>query len=275
MRRRHLAAFGIVGALCATALCTGAAPAGPASAPARALAPHTIVEGSPLSVPPHTAVTRNVPCQGGQLPSGGGVRTTSNGVFLTATWPSGISWEGDVYNETNTPQTITPVAICTPQRHTTRSGTQVSVPSGQTAIVRAACDAGQVATGGGPDAGSRNTGSDSGQAYISQSSDIGQEWVGRVTNHGPRPTILQTYVRCTNTPHTAHASSPTRLAPGATGTAHVECGPGEVPTGGGGLGNPAVDFNESFPTATGWTMRATNHGSIPLDLFARVTCTRP
>lgn len=66
-------------------------------------------------------------------------------------------------------------------------------------------------------------------------------------------------------PHTAHVSSPTRLAHGATGTAHAEYGPGEVPTGGGGLGNPAVDFNQSFPTATGWTMRATNHGSTPLD----------
>ncbi|WP_405795924.1 hypothetical protein [Streptomyces sp. NBC_01506] len=203
------------------------------------------------------------------------MRTTSNGVFLTATWPSGISWVGDVYNETGAPQTFTPVAICTPQPHTVRTGTFVSVPPGQTATVRAACDPGQVAAGGGLNAGSRGTGSDAGQAYISQSSDIGQEWVGRVTNHGPRATVLQTYARCTNTPHTAYASAPTRLAQGATGTAHAECGAGEVPTGGGGLGNPAVDFNESFPTATGWTVRATNHGSVPLDLFARVTCTRP
>ncbi|MGY3678301.1 hypothetical protein [Streptomyces sp. TE33382] len=203
------------------------------------------------------------------------MRTTSNGVFLTATWPSGISWFGDVYNETNTPQTFTPVAICTSQFHATRIGNAVSVSSGQTAIVRAACDPGQVASGGGPNAGARGTGSDSGQAYISQSSDIGQEWVGRVTSHGPRATILQTYMRCANTPHTAHVSAPTSLTQGATGTAHAECGPGEVPTGGGGLGNPVVEFNESFPTATGWTMRATNRGSSPLDLFARVTCTQP
>ncbi|MFI8944826.1 hypothetical protein [Streptomyces syringium] len=113
------------------------------------------------------------------------------------------------------------------------------------------------------------------QGYINQSSDIGQEWVGRATNHGPLPVTIQTWVRCTNTPHTARASGPTRVAQGATGTAHAECDPGDVPTGGGGLGNPALDFNESFPTATGWTMRATNHGSIPLDLFARVTCTHP
>jgi hypothetical protein len=271
---RLLVTFGTTGALCATALCIGAARAGTEAVPARA--PHTITVGGTQTVSPHSAGTNNVPCQGGQIPSGGGVRTTSNGVFLTATWPSGISWVGDVYNETDTTQSFTPVAICTPQHHTTRSsGTGVSVPPGQTALVRANCDAGQVATGGGPNAGARGTGSDSGQAYISQSSDIGQQWVGRVTNHGPRATVLQTYVRCTNTPHTARVSSPTRLAPGATGIAHVECGPGEVPTGGGGLGNPAVDFNESFPTVTGWTMRATNHGSIPLDLFARVTCTQP
>lgn len=267
MGRLRLVALGTTGVLCTAALCTGAA--------ARARAPHTITVGAPQSVGPHEAGTTNVPCQGGQVPSGGGVRTTSNRVFLTATWPSGISWAGDVYNETNTKQTFTPVAICTPQRHTTRHGTFVIVPPRQTAIVRADCDPGQVATGGGPDAGARGTGSDGGQAYISQSSDIGQEWVGRVTNHGPRATVLQTWVRCTDTPHTAYASSPTNLKRGATGTAHAKCGPGEVPTGGGGLGNPALDFNESFPTATGWTMRATNHGSVPLALFARVTCTRP
>ncbi|MFF4711342.1 hypothetical protein ACFY2V_08010 [Streptomyces eurythermus] len=275
MNRRHLATFGLVGALCATALCAGAAQAGPEPSAARLRAPHTIVTGATSTVAPHSTNTTNVPCQSGQTPSGGGVRTSGNGVFLTATWPSGISWVGDVYNETDSPQTFTPVAICTPQRHTTRFGTTVSVQSGQTATVRAVCDTGQVPTGGGPNAGSRGTGSDSGQAYISQSSDSGQEWIGRVTNHGPRVVILQTYVRCTDTPHTAHASAPTRLAQGATGTAHAECGPGEVPTGGGGLGNPAVDFNESFPTATGWTTRATNHGTTPLDLYARVICTRP
>jgi len=275
MSRLHWVALGTAGALCATALCTGAAPAGTQSGPARARAPHTIVVGAPQAVRPHDSGTTNVPCQGGQVPSGGGVRTTGNGLFLTATWPSGISWVGDVYNETGTTQTFTPVAICTPQRHATRSGTSVSVLPGQTALVRAVCDPGQVATGGGPDAGDSGTGADSGQAYVNQSSDIGQEWVGRVTNHGPGSTILQTYVRCTDTPHTAYASSPTRLSQGATGTAHVDCKPGEVPTGGGGLGNPAVDFNESFPTTTGWTVRATDHGSVPLDLFARVTCTRP
>ncbi|MFC3983066.1 hypothetical protein [Streptosporangium jomthongense] len=273
MGRPRLAALGAVGALFATVLCAGETSADTEPVPAQA--PHTITVGIPHTVGPHSAGTSNVPCQGGRFPSGGGVLTTSNGVFLTATWPSGISWVGDVYNETDTPQTFTPVAICTLQRHTTRFGTSVNVPSGQTATVRATCDPGQVATGGGPNAGARGTGSDSGQAYISQSSDIGRQWVGRVTNHGPRFVILQTYVRCADTPHTAYASGPTRLAQGATGTAHVECGPGEVPTGGGGLGDPAVDFNESFPTTTGWTVRATNHGSVPLDLFARVTCTRP
>ncbi|MFC0842569.1 hypothetical protein ACFH04_02315 [Streptomyces noboritoensis] len=260
----------------ATTLCcalTSAAVAEPAAT--RARAPHTIVTGARVTVAPHTASTTNVPCQGGQVPSGGGVQTSGNGVFVTATWPSGISWVADVYNETNAPQTYTPLAICTSQPHTTRHGDMANVPPGQTAIVRATCDPGQVVTGGGPDAGSRNTGSDHGQSYISQSSDIGQQWVGRVTNHGPGATILQTWVRCANTPHTAYASGATRLAQGATGTAHIDCHPGEVPTGGGGLGNPAVDFNESYPTTTGWTMRATNHGSIPLDLFARVTCTTP
>lgn len=275
MSRMRLGALGTTGALCAAALCIGAAPAGPVSDAALPRAAHTIVTGTTVTVGPHEAATTNVPCQGGQTPSGGGVRTTGDGVFLTATWPSGISWVGDVYNESGTPQTFTPVAICTSQRHTTRSAGMVSVASGQTQLLRASCDTGQVATGGGPNAGSRNTGSDSGQAYVSQSSDIGQDWVGRVTNHGPRVVILQNYVRCTDTPHSGYASGATRLAQGATGTAHAECGPGEVPTGGGGLGNPAVDFNESYPTPTGWTMRATNHGTTPLDLFARVTCTHP
>ncbi|MEW2577798.1 hypothetical protein [Streptomyces syringium] len=275
MSRLRSAALGTAGTLCATALCTGAAPADAESVSARALAPHTITVGTPQTVGPHEEGSRSVPCQGGQLPSGGGVRTTSNGVFLNATWPTGISWEATVYNDTNTTQTFTPVAICTPQHHTTRHGPAVNVPPGGTEISRALCDAGQVVTGGGPDASSRGTGAGKDQGYINQSSDIGQEWVGRATNHGPLPVTIQTWVRCTNTPHTARASGPTRVAQGATGTAHAECDPGDVPTGGGGLGNPALDFNESFPTATGWTMRATNHGSIPLDLFARVTCTHP
>ncbi|MFD3379948.1 MULTISPECIES: hypothetical protein [unclassified Streptomyces] len=271
MRSIHTVAIATATALCCAA--TSVAVAEPGRTQVRAA--HTIVVGDPVTVLPHTAGTTNVPCQGGQVPSGGGVRTSGTGVFLTATWPNGNSWAGDVYNESGTAQTFTPVVICTSQRHVTRHGTAVNVPPGQTGLVRAACDPGQVASSGGPDAGARGTGSDHGQAYVSQSSDIGQEWVGRVTNHGPGATILQTWVRCTTAPHTAYASGPTRLARGATGTAHVNCRAGEVPTGGGGLGNPAVEFNESYPTATGWTMRATNHGSTALDLFARVTCTTP
>ncbi|MGY3678300.1 hypothetical protein [Streptomyces sp. TE33382] len=54
MSRPRLAVLGIVGALCATLLCTGAAtPAGTESPSTRVLAAHTIVVAAPRTVGLH------------------------------------------------------------------------------------------------------------------------------------------------------------------------------------------------------------------------------
>ena len=270
----RLAALGAVGTLCAAALCAGPAAADTDPPRARALAPHTITFGRSKTVAAHSGANVNVPCQSPEQSSGGGVQTTGNGVFITASW-SLAGWAADVYNESDTPQTVTAVAICTPQRHTRRSSIPIErVPAGQSGLARAVCPAGTQATGGG------NIGGASGGnlQYVSQSSDVsfGGEWVVQAFNHSPIEQQLSTQVVCTDTPHSAQSSDGTLLAQGATGTAHVECpAAGEVPAGGGGLGNPAVQLNESYPTPTGWTVRATNKGNQPLTLFSRVICTRP
>ncbi|MET8977363.1 hypothetical protein ABZX85_17250 [Streptomyces sp. NPDC004539] len=272
MKHLRLAVLATVGTLCAAALCTGAATADADPAPVRVQTPHTINVGRPQTVAPHSGTNVNVPCQSPEQSSGGGVRTTGTGVFIAASWSS-AGWEADVYNESNSPQTVTPVAICTTQRHTRRSSIPtVRVPAGQSGLARAFCPAGMVTTGGGNIGGTQGAS----RMYMSQSSDIGaSEWVVQAFNHSAFEQQLPAQVVCTDTPHSARASGGTQLTQGATGTAHIDCPAGEVPTGGGGLGNPAVQFNESYPTATGWTVRATNNGSQPLTLFARVTCTRP
>ncbi|MEU4272607.1 hypothetical protein [Streptomyces sp. NPDC026092] len=271
MNRLSLAALGMAGTLCAAALCTGAATAVPDPRGAPALAPHTITEGLTSTVAPHSGVHVNVPCQSPEQSSGGGVRTTGNGVFITASWSS-AGWAADVYNETDTPQTVRAVSICTPQWHTRRSSIPTTqVPMGESGIARAACPAGTEATGGGNIGGAQ--GND--RMYVSQSSDIADEWVVRAYNASPFQQRIATQVVCSNTPHSSRSSEGTLLGLGATGTSHAECPAGEVPTGGGGLGNPAVFFNESYPTPTGWTVRATNRGTQPLTVFARVNCTQP
>ncbi|MGW7786148.1 hypothetical protein [Streptomyces tricolor] len=266
------AALGTAGTLCATALCTGAA-AGADPPQARLRAPHTITVGRSSTVAPHSGIDVNVPCQSPEQSSGGGVRTTGGGVFITASW-SLAGWDAEVCNESNSPQTVTPVAICTPQRHTRRSSIpSVRVPAGQSGLARASCPAGTVSTGGGNIGGPRGAS----RLYVSQSSDPGSgEWGVQAFHHSAFEQTIATQVVCTDTPHSARSSLGTTLGHGFTGTAHAECpDAGEVPTGGGGLGNPDVQFNESYPTSTGWTVRATNKGGRPLTFFARVICTRP
>lgn len=84
---------------------------------------------------------------------------------------------------------------------------------------------------------------------------------------------VRALVSCSDTQPTYGSSSTLRPAAGAVATAHAECPAGQVPTGGGASGGPAVLFNESSPTATGWTVRATNTGYAEGALFATVMCT--
>lgn len=264
MRRIHIAALTTATVLCCAT--TTAAVAEPAKE--RARAPYTIRTGNSTTVFPHSSATTNIPCFPGEFSSGGGALITGNGVFVTATRAGGAGWDVNAYNETDIAQTLTASAVCTTQGKNHRLGDLVQVPSGQSGISRASCDPGQVASGGGNIAAGTQT-------YLSQSSDVGQTWVAQVFNHSPFEQRVEAQVVCTTTPHTAHAGSPTTVGRGATGIAHAECNPGEVATGGGGLGNPDLQFNETYPTPTGWTVRATNKSDQPLTLFARVTCTTP
>ncbi|MFF7369349.1 hypothetical protein [Streptomyces tricolor] len=67
------------------------------------------------------------------------MRTTGGGVLITASW-SLAGWAADVCNESDSPQTVTPVAICTPQRHTRRSSIPtVRVPAGRSGLARVIC----------------------------------------------------------------------------------------------------------------------------------------
>ncbi|MEU1409636.1 hypothetical protein ABZ471_46820 [Streptomyces sp. NPDC005728] len=253
----------------ATVLCcanTTAAVAEPTKE--RARVPYTIRTGNTTTVFPHSTATTNIPCFPGEFSFGGGALTTGNGVFVTATRAGGAGWDVNAYNESDTPQTLTASAVCAAGYKNHRLGDYLQVPSGQSGTSRATCDPGQVASGGGNIAAGTQT-------YVSQSSDEGRTWVARVFNHSPFEQRVEAQVVCTTTPHTAYPSGPVTVGQGATGTAHAECKPGEVATGGGGLGDPNLQFNETYPTPTGWTVRATNKATGPLTLFARVICTTP
>ncbi|MEV7523917.1 hypothetical protein [Streptomyces sp. NPDC091371] len=87
---------------------------------------------------------------------------------------------------------------------------------------------------------------------------------------------MRALITCSNAKPTEGFSSTVRLARGQVATVHAECPAGHVLTGGGGSASPDVLFNSAAPTATGWTVRATNTGFDSRDnVWAMVLCTAP
>ncbi|MFE5325389.1 hypothetical protein ACFRCG_03055 [Embleya sp. NPDC056575] len=207
-------------------------------------------------------------CPQGSTSTGGGVRLDpDNGAFLQSSNPAGPGWDLTVDNLSDGPRTVTPVVVCTTDPTITHQvGNRVS---GSTLDSQANCPAGQTIAGGGAMAGRRN--------YLSLSSGTQSEyWLARAKNVNTTFAGVVAFARCSGLTHTYRTSLPVApLQAGEVGSAHAECPAGQVPSAGGGLGDPNLLHNASFPTATGWTLRATNTDNVPRSLIAVAVCAAP
>ncbi|MFC9298193.1 hypothetical protein ACFTWH_35365 [Streptomyces sp. NPDC057011] len=93
-------------------------------------------------------------------------------------------------------------------------------------------------------------------------------------NTGPAPAELRAHARCGAPPHTAVFGGPVALPPGGWEFAHAQCPVGELPSGGGfSVTSDRVRVNDSYlDDNRTWTVRATNTGTGPAELAARVIC---
>lgn len=225
------------------------------------------VDGPPVTLRAKEA--RDLPrvfCPQGQTSTGGGIRLNpNNGVFLTASNPGGPGWDISVDNQSDEPRTVTPLVICAADPSITHQvGTTANGPTAESA---ATCPAGQFVAGGGAVAKAKN--------YLSLSISDANHWFGRAKNVNTVFTGVVAFARCSNRPHSAANGDTVTLQPGTTGTSQAQCPDGQVPTAGGGSGNPNVLHNASAPTATGWSLRATNTDNVPRLVVAHVVCTAP
>ncbi|WTW92019.1 hypothetical protein OG216_00910 [Streptomycetaceae bacterium NBC_01309] len=264
MKRTANAALAAGLILCAAAPAAGAGPGAPSAAPT----PRGVVPGPAVTLSPNQVLDLpRLNCPSGQTSTGGGLTLSpDNGVFMRSSGPAGVGWEISVHNLSDGPRTVTPLVICTSDP----SITHVAGPvvSGETAFSGAQCPAGQVVAGGGAAADHRN--------FLSYSSDFSEGWHARARNLGSGPSAVAAFVRCSNRPHSdAGNTTGVPVPPGQTRSAHVECPANQVPTAGGGYGDPKLLHNASGPTATGWTIRATNTDSADRSLYATVVCTTP
>lgn len=250
--------------LCTAAPAAWAGPGAPSAPTARSTVP-----GPSVTLSPNEALALpRLNCPSGQTSTGGGLTLSpDNGVFIRSSGPAGIGWEIAVHNLSDGPRTVTPLVVCTSDPTITHQAGPVV--SGDTAFSGAQCPAGQVAAGGGAAAAHRN--------FLSYSSDYNEGWHARARNMGSGPSAVAAFVRCSNRPHSdAGTTTGVPVPPGQTRSAHVECpAANQVPTAGGGYGDPRLLHNASFPTATGWTIRATNTDGADRSLYATVICTTP
>lgn len=263
MAHTRFAAFAAVGILIAVPSLAWAE-----GSPSRAEPTITQVQGPAVTL--QARQVQDLPrllCPQGWTSTGGGIRLDpDNGAFLQDSSPGGPGWDLTVDNLSDGPRTVTPVVVCTTDSTITHQiGNRVSGP---TLDSQANCPAGQTVAGGGASAGRRN--------YLSMSSGTQNEyWLARAKNVNTTFPGVVAFARCSGLPHSHQPGPSVLLQAGQVGSAHAECPAGQVPSGGGGLGDPNLLHNASFPTATGWTLRATNVDNVPHSLVAAVVCAAP
>ncbi|MGW5421251.1 hypothetical protein [Streptomyces sp. NPDC003943] len=267
-------------ALATTALLAAAVPAAAPHAWAEEPTPsnRTVTQepGHPTILYPHRGGTAAAYCPEGTTPSGGGATVESDpesAVFLKDSFPDGRRWVVRAFNESEEVQTLHPRVICTTDAITQLVGPDMPLEPGEpNNPSEISCGNDRFVVGGGAAAGDRT--------YLSatDSSDI-RAWHARAkyTNFDPAAPLsyVRAFATCSDKEPTYKFSDTVKLEAGHVGVAHAECPAGLVPTGGGGSGGLDVLFNSSSPTATGWTVRATNTGFGQLSLYASVVCGAP
>lgn len=285
VRTTALMATSLAAAL-STALSTGVpsarADGGPPPArPSAAARTITQQAGHPAIMYPGRLYTVAAYCPQGTKPTGGGATVEQDpvsAVFIKDSYPdqAGNRWVVRAYNDSGEVQTLHPRVVCsTDPTIGYEIGPDKPLQPGEgNNPSRANCGFGRTrfVVGGGIQAGDRT--------FASETSIGNGEWDAQAKYMDFDPDAPPSFVRatavCSATQAEVRASSTVLLAVGAVATVHVECPAGLVPVGGGGDASPDVLLNSSAPTATGWTVRATNKGFSDRDgVFAMVACAAP
>ncbi|MFD5567527.1 hypothetical protein [Streptomyces cadmiisoli] len=118
MTRTRILTFAALAVLAAGATTAGAAayaddPDDTTKSQVRPLAAHGQYEGAPTTVPAGGQANVGVNCPAGQVPTGGGAKTSAFDIYLTDSFPAGTGWTVIGKNIGNSPQTLRAVVVCT------------------------------------------------------------------------------------------------------------------------------------------------------------------
>ncbi|TDC12657.1 hypothetical protein E1265_29435 [Streptomyces sp. 8K308] len=80
---------------------------------AEPLAAHNQIEGTNVTVPPGSQNFAGVTCPAGQVPTGGGFRTSGFDIYATDSYASGTGWSVFARNTGTTAQQVRAVVVCT------------------------------------------------------------------------------------------------------------------------------------------------------------------
>src|SRR5262249_41661286 len=118
----------------------------------------TVVTSHPVTVAAGTQARGSVQCPGQKVPLGGGafVNGSDLSIGLASSFPSGRGWVVDVGNPTAAATSFRVRVLCAraPKLYTLSVGAFAPLPVGRSASAFAACPAGSLPLGGGPDTSS-------------------------------------------------------------------------------------------------------------------------
>ncbi|MFF2197919.1 hypothetical protein [Streptomyces sp. NPDC058157] len=237
--------------------------------------------GHPAVMYPNRLYTVAAYCPQGTKPTGGGATVEDDpvsAVFVKDSYPdvAGNRWVVRAFNASGEVQTLHPRVVCsTDPSISYEVGPDKPLQPGEPNNPSDAnCGFGRTrfVVGGGIQSGDTT--------FASETSVGNGVWTARAKYMDFDPDAPLSFVRatavCSTTEATYAFSRTVKLAVGAVATVHAECPAGMVPIGGGGDASPDVLLNSSAPTATGWTVRATNKGFNDGDgVFATVACAAP
>src|SRR5262249_30280642 len=179
----------------------------------------------------------------------------------------------DVNNATADGTEMTVFAICgkAPKRYQVRSDSLLPNAAHSQSRGIVACPAGTVPFGGGAQSRSSDPAVNLGASF-----PLGNVWDVDVNNGSWSPAFFDVFVVCGKQPkgYVQLRSAPKPIAPGAEGTAEVDCPAPTVPLGGGGTANSpstAANLNSLFPGA-GFSAVVNNASAAVVNAGAAVIC---
>lgn len=162
-------------------------------------APHTALmepEGAGVDIAPNEVATHIARCPSGQVPSGGGARTSSGLTLVNSSIPFVDGWAVTARNVDSKPGHLWVNVTCATVPHPVQFGPTKEIAAGASETSQVDCPEGQVLSGGGVQTSDSLT-------YVrdalpsEDAQGVLRRWVGRAFNAGDTPQTVTAWAICT------------------------------------------------------------------------------